>query len=34
MGVMLRGVAGFDWVAAVAVETVICFVLPLEGGGR
>ena len=33
-GGMLRRVAGFDWTAAVAVETVICFALALEGGGR
>ena len=31
---VLRWIAGFGWTVAAAVEIVICFVLPLEGGGR
>ena len=34
VGVALLVVIGFDWAVTVAVETVSCFVLPLDGGGR
>lgn len=35
LGVMLCGISGCNWlVAAVALETVLCFLGPFESSGR